>query len=528
MPGPIGEGLVPQSERVSPTGFRGLGGGGGGGAPAWNSPAQATSATLYGWWQAGSPGELYSGGRVTSTPDLSGNGNTMVIPAGIGGATGPTYLATGYRGLPAWSFDGVTDALARSSLVIPPAGGGAYTFVCFVQRSVVTASQRFMAWQNDRPFLNTSGEDTAAWAADGAFSTAGVVNVDGLMGPSMLIGTFDPALDRQRLYIDAPESLGWIKSLGETANTDPGSSLNGGTVGFGYNGHPTVGGSYYQGIVRGGCMYRGEMSAADAAQLGRWWAGQQGTRRGRLLLVWHGQSNEMDDQSSNFARRVVRRDVRAIRDTDNAAGSARAQQAWGSLDDCVLSGSLRGAETEAIYQLVDGYGIDVDIVQVTKSGTGFRLSTDGSLNANGFASPSVYGGGGALMWTRLRTAVDDALTRGSYSAVHVHMGIKETDGLHATSAAAFQASLTSWISDFRAQYGAGVTVSLPLLNPGATSVTFNSTIRAAQDAVNAGDANVYGVDCDDQSIRVDGFHYEQPYHTALGERLAAHLDGILP
>lgn len=498
-------------------------------APVWSSPAQATSATLYGYWLAGSAGELYSGGRVTSTPDLSGSGNTMVIPAGIGTATGPTYLATGYRGLPVWSFDGATDALARSSLVCPPAGAGAYSYMLLVQRSQVTASQRMMGHQNDRPFLLTNGEDTVSWAADGAFSTAGVVNVDGLMGPSCLVGTFDPTLDRQRLYIDAPASAGWVKYLGETANTDPGTALNGGTMGFGYNGHPTVGGSYFQGLIRGGCLYRGELSADDVAQLMRWWSvTQTAARRTRMLLIWIGQSNEMDDQSSNFARRVVRRDVSAIRDTDNAAGSARAQQAWGPLNDCVITGSLRGAETECIYQLVDGYGIDCDIVQVCRSGTGFRLSTDGSLNADGWASPTTYGGDGAVMWGRLRTALDAALAQGSWSSVHAHIGMKETDGGHATSAAAYEDSLADLISDLRSEYGSGITVSLPLLNPGAVSVTYNATIRAAQEAVAAGVSAVEGIDCDDQSIRVDGFHYEQPYHVALGQRVATHIDGLVP
>lgn len=500
----------------------------GGAIPLWESPADATSATLTGYWLAGSAGETYSGGHVTSSPDLSGNGNTMVIPASVAGATGPTYLTAGYRGLPAWSFNGTTDALARSTFVCPPAGAGAYTFVAFVQRVVTTASKRFMGFQNDRPFLNTNGEDTLAWGADGAPATIGTVNVDGLMGPSLVIGTFDPALDRQRLYTDTPGGA-YVKLIGETANTDPGSSLNGGTIGFGYNGHPsTSAGAYFQGVIRGGCVYRGELSAEDCAELGRWWrATQRATRRGPILLGWLGQSNERADQSSNFVRRVVRRDVYAIRDSANYDSSGREQQAWAALNDTVLSGSLRGADIETIYQLVDELGIDCHLLNVAKSGTGFRLPADGTLDSTGWASPSVYGGDGALMWTRFRTAMDDMLTRSSFSTMHFHIGQKETDGLHATSAAAYEDSLADQIADLRSEYGAGITVSLPLLNPGATGVTYNAEIRAAQEAVAAGVSGVYGIDCDDQSIRVDGFHYEQAYHTALGERVAAHIDSLL-
>lgn len=472
-------------------------------------------------WIAGSAGETYSGSNVLTSPDLSGHGNTLVVPS-IAGKVGPVLDSTGARGgKPCWVFDGLTTGLIRSSFSWGTSGGP-LSVVLFARRRVVTASQRAFGYQNDRPFILTSGQDTVAWAADGAFSTAGVVEVDGTFGWVVMTGTFDPAVDEQQLYLDAV-------SKGITTNTDPGSTIQGGSIGLGYNGHPTTWGAAFEGEIAACFVHRARLTSEQVALYQGWFSRTYAKpSRGNIILGNFGQSNEQADQSIAFPRNVTRTDIYAIRHGGSVSGDVSEQQAWGPLNDTYLSASLRGAEIECLYQLTDDFLIKADLVSCTRSGTGFRLSTDGSLDPNGWASPTIYGGSGARQWTRMVAAMDAALVeRPSTQTIWALVGQKETDGLHATSAAAYQASLEAWIADFRARYETPsrlVNIVIPLLNPGATSVTFNATIRAAQEAVISGGVRVYGIDCDDQSIRVDGFHYEQPYHTALGGRWATLID----
>lgn len=484
-------------------------------------PSFIASTDMRAAWIAGSTGETYSGSNVLTSPDLSGRGNTLVAPS-IVGKVGPVLDATAARGgRPAWVFDGSTTGLIRSSFSWGTARGP-LSVVLFCRRRVVTASQRLFGYQADRPFISTNGQDALSWAADGAFSTSGTVEVNGTFGYVAMIGTFDPDVDEQQFYQDAV-------SLGITANTDPGSTMEAGSVGLGYSGHPSTWANAFEGEIAACFVHRYRLTDAHVALYQAWFARQYpAPARGPILLGNYGQSNEQADQSTSFARNVTRTDIYAIRHGGSVSGDASEQQAWGPLNDTYLSGSLRGAEIECLYQLADDYLIKADLASCTRSGTGFRLSADGSLDPNGWASPSVYGGDGARQWTRMVAVTDEALVqRPNVSAIWALVGFKETDGLHATSAAAYEASLEAWISDYRARYETAsrlVHIVLPLLNPGATSVTFNATIRAAQEAVIAAGTRVYGIDCDDQSIRVDWFHYEQPYHTALGGRWAAIID----
>lgn len=493
------------------------------------SPAEATSATLYAGWLSDGTETLDGGGLVISAPAMVGpdiaNG-PLIVPPGIGTATGPLYVPSTFRGRSCWRSNGTTSALALSGLVMPPAGGGAYTIVQLLRRTD-TSTGRMCGAANDRPFFSANGEDTVSWAADGAPGTAGVVNVDGLMGPSMIVGTFNPTTDLQKLYIDAPAPL-YIKKIGETANTDPGTSLNGTTYGICYNGHPTVGGNYWPGDTAGKLIFRGEMSEPDLAMLGEWWSRYQAPRRGPVLLVWRGQSNEQADQYANNPRRVVRRDVTALRDNAKISGDVREQQARGPMNDTFLSGSLRGADIEVVYRLMDDYGIDVDVVNVTRSGTGFRDPSTGALDPLGWASPTTYGGDGAVLWQRYRAAMDEMLAARNYAHIHDHFGAKETDGIHATSAAAFEDSLDALFEDSESAYGGGASHShsVPLIHPDVT-VAHRATIRAGQEAVVAAASNRYGLNSDAQSIRVDGLHYEPPYHDDLGAQDAALINSLV-
>jgi hypothetical protein len=109
MPGPIGEGLVPQSERVSPTGFRSLGGGGGGGS-AWSfSPAESAAMlpTCAIWI---SQQGVTQAGTVSAWASYLG-GVSATLVQGTGAAQ-PAYNASGgVGGRPLITFDGVDDVM---------------------------------------------------------------------------------------------------------------------------------------------------------------------------------------------------------------------------------------------------------------------------------------------------------------------------------------------------------------------------------------------------------------------------------
>jgi hypothetical protein len=100
---------------------------------------------------------------------------------------------------------------------------------------------------------------------------------------------------------------------------------------------------------------------------------------------------------------------------------------------------------------------------------------------------------------------------------YVVVSLGTNDAANAGQAAAFQANMTAFTAAIRSALGAGLKIVWIRTNPNTVAANL-ATVRAAQDAYVAGDANCLLVDNDDLTLKGDGLHYTEASYITLGQR----------
>lgn len=494
----------------------------------WMSPLDGFSeATLYAYALAGSEGEITSTGRVVSTPDLSGNGNDLVVPPSVASSQGPELEPTGFHGKPCWRFN-PTDitGLIRSSFNFGDSSASKMTFVFWVQRIVTTDSRSIGGYQNNRPFLRTANVDSISWAAAGAVATSGVQVTDATMGPSCILVDFDADNDIQTLWRD--NGNGGMTKIGETANTNSISQIHGGSFGIGYGGHPTTYSTPFEGRIRCFLAIRGLLTDSEKQRIGAWFERDKTSMRGPISLWILGQSNEQMDGISDFYRYAARRDILSRRHNATISGPTEYDYAWGPLNNAYNTGSVRGFDWECCTQLQENYRIKHHLFNVARSGTGFTVSPSGAADPDGWIPSSQNGGTPGALITRLTDTVNT--TRNAHpietsaSTTWCIIGHKETDSLTSGGGSNYGTNLEALASELESVFPSdNFKFIIPLVHPDLDAA-FRSGVRSGQETFVSSRSNAYSINCDDQTLRVDLTHYDTNYHIALGQRVASLID----
>ncbi len=160
------------------------------------------------------------------------------------------------------------------------------------------------------------------------------------------------------------------------------------------------------------------------------------------------------------------------------------------------------------------------IIKYARGGT--SLETD--WFGNGTASPS----GDGTEYARLQTVVTEGLNAlssanpgTSYTIAGFLWTQGESDAFQSRTTAQYQADLTTFIADVRANYG-----NIPFLfsrlcsAQTAMSASTRNQIRAAQDAVAAADADAWIVNTDTFPLLGDNLHFNGAGQAALGSAFA--------
>jgi hypothetical protein len=97
----------------------------------------------------------------------------------------------------------------------------------------------------------------------------------------------------------------------------------------------------------------------------------------------------------------------------------------------------------------------------------------------------------------------------------------EEDAESAVYAAAYEVNLNAFIAAVRVSLSSAMLPVLVVRLRAASPIAHAATVRAAQDAVIAADANVYLIDSDAAGVQADGIHYSDVGYQSLGQAIGA-------
>ena len=163
-----------------------------------------------------------------------------------------------------------------------------------------------------------------------------------------------------------------------------------------------------------------------------------------------------------------------------------------------------GAEFSLGYKLATYLGKDVNILKYAKGAS--KLAADGS----------------ALDWStstnELYLDFKNAITASGNVRFKSVLWIQgEQDCLLLADANAYEANLTSFINGIRTHVGYDIHFTIVLVNSNSTTLTYRTTVRAAQLSVAATLTNISTIDADSFSLQVDNVHYDASGYDSIGD-----------
>lgn len=446
-------------------------------------------------------------GLATVWNDQTAFGNNGIVPAGVAGATAPLYEATGWNGLPSAVFNGVTDAIARSTFNWG-AAGGSLTFWILAQRLDATSSRTFLGYQGTTPRLRTYDAAGASWSGAGA---VGDLSTKSTYSPSLIVGRIDTTAGLQSLWIDGVK-------VSESPNASATSAMTG-TVGVGYGGHPTTGAAFANARVRAWGVCRNAMSDSDIVLLHNWAVRQASPMLPNTVEVLGGGQSNCLARDCNVGTLTPRRDIGAERYNTILSGPTIFNEPWGAMDADFDVPNYKGWACDLMVKLKEVSRARAYLVMSAYTGIGFYTTTG---VPDLWIPPSSNGGAPGAQYTQFVNTVRSARMRAPARSKSVLVWVHgETDALSPVGAPLYYTNLTNCISDLEVDLGLFDQVIVVRLSSsfddGAAGARL-AVVRAAQDAVVL-DLGARGtlVDMDGWPMQPDNIHFSNAGHIHVAD-----------
>lgn len=144
-----------------------------------------------------------------------------------------------------------------------------------------------------------------------------------------------------------------------------------------------------------------------------------------------------------------------------------------------------------------------------------------ATTADNYKPSSTYPSSGGNLLARLKAYIDARIAESGKQLGAVVISLGVNDASSGITANAYQTNMTDIIASLRSSYGSSLKVVLIRVNSGSSPAEI-ATVRTAQAALDAADANLTVVDNDTLTLS-DGLHYTSSSYLQLGQWCATAL-----